>query len=523
MRLPRYLVLSVFAAGMTALAVELSASRLLGNVFGTSNLVWANIIGLILLYLTAGYFLGGRWADRSPDPVLFYRILAWAALTAGMVPIASQPVLRAAANAVANVRAAVALGSFLAVLILFSIPVTLLGCISPFAIRLAVREVRTAGDVSGKLYAISTLGSILGTFLPVLVLIPAIGTVRTFLLFSALLMAVALVGLWRSDRRTAVYHAWMPLLLIVLIVFGVPATIKNSVGQILEQESAYNYIQVIQRGKARYLLLNEGEGVHSVYDPDQLATLGTWDYFLSAPFFNPPPYSPAQVHSVAIVGLAAGTSARQFSAAFGPIPIDGFEIDPAILEIGREYFGMGELNLTAIAQDGRWGLEHSGRTYSVIVVDAYRPPYIPWHLTTRQFFEVARQHLGPNGALAMNIARLPDDRRLLDGMASTVRSVFPSVYVVDVPDSLNSILFATTQPTQVGNLLVNRDRFAATVPSSEGGRFLLDVLDRTLANLQSVSPAGPVFTDDWAPVEQLTNAMVIRFVLSGGLQQLTPQ
>ncbi len=523
MRLSRYLVLSVFTAGMTTLAVELSASRLLGNVFGTSNLVWANIIGLILVYLTAGYFIGGRWADRSPDPLVFYRILAWAALAAGTVPVISRPVLQAAANAVENVEAAVALGSFAAVLILFSVPVTLLGCVSPFAIRLAMREIKTAGDVSGKLYAISTLGSIFGTFVPVLWLIPTIGTARTFLLFSALLMAVGLIGMWRSNRGAALRHAWMPLLLILLGVFGVRGTIKNSQGQILEEESAYNYIQVIQRGNTRYLLLNEGQGVHSVYDPGQLATFGTWDYFVSAPFFDPPPYSPAMVNSVAIVGLAAGTSARQFTAAFGPIPIDGFEIDPAILQVGRRYFNMNEPNLNPIAQDGRWGLEHSRRTYSVIVVDAYRPPYIPWQLTTQQFFEIVRQHLDPNGVLVMNIARLPDDRRLLEGMASTVRTVFPSEYVVDVPYSLNSILYATRQPTRVEDLVANRDSFSSTNPRSEGGRFLLDVLDRTVVNLQPAPQPGPVFTDDWAPVEQLTNAMVIHFVLTGGLQQLAPQ
>lgn len=508
---------------MTALAIELCASRLLGNVFGTSNLVWANIIGLILLYLTVGYFVGGRWADRSPSPLIFYRILAWAALAAGVIPMASHPVLQSAANAVANVQAAVALGSFVGVLILFSVPVTLLGCVSPFAMRLAMREVKSAGDVSGRLYAISTLGSIFGTFLPVLWLIPTIGTARTFLLFSALLMAVALIGMWRTSRRSALRHAWMPLLLVLLFVFGVRGTVKNTLGQIFEKESAYNYIQVIQRDDTRFLLLNEGEGIHSVYNPGQLATGGSWDYFVAAPFFNRPVYSPAMVDSVAIVGLAAGTSARQFTAAYGPIPIDGFEIDPAILEVGRQYFGMTEGNLNPIAQDGRWGLEHSPRTYSVIVVDAYRPPYIPWQLTTQEFFAVAHQHLEPQGVLVMNIARLPDDRRLLEGIASTAHTVFPSEYVVDVPNSLNSILYATREPTQVDNLLVNADAFYLTGPKSEGGRFLLGVLDHTVSNLQQAPGPGPVFTDDWAPVEQLTNSMVIHFVLSGGLQQLAPQ
>ncbi|HEY5119045.1 MAG TPA: fused MFS/spermidine synthase, partial [Anaerolineales bacterium] len=127
--IPRFLQLAVFVSGMTALAVELAASRLLGNVFGTSNLVWANIIGLILVYLTAGYFIGGRWADRNPNPTVFYRIMAWAALSTAVVPVISHPVLLAAASAVEKLNASVVIGSFGAVLILFSLPVTLMGCV----------------------------------------------------------------------------------------------------------------------------------------------------------------------------------------------------------------------------------------------------------------------------------------------------------------------------------------------------------------------------------------------------------
>src|SRR5947209_11133914 len=189
----RMLHVAVFASGMTTLAVELSASRLLGSIFGTSNLVWANIIGLILIYLTAGYFIGGRLADRSPRHVTLYRLIAWGAFFSGLVPMAARPVLNAAAQAVYGFQAGVALGSFLAVLILFSVPVTLLGCVSPFAIRLALHNVSDAGQTAGRMYAVSTLGSILGTFVPVLYLIPEAGTARTFIYFAELLVIVGLV------------------------------------------------------------------------------------------------------------------------------------------------------------------------------------------------------------------------------------------------------------------------------------------------------------------------------------------
>ena len=510
-----YLSLAVFTAGMTTLAVEVSASRLLGSVFGTSNLVWANIIGLILVYLTAGYFIGGRWADRSPNPRTFYQLLAWAAFTAGLVPLVARPVLRFAAEAVANFDAAVMGGSFFSVLVLFSIPVTLLGCVSPFAIRLAITDPAQAGRVSGQVYAISTLGSIVGTFLPVLWLIPTIGTIRTFLLFASLLLVVALVGLWRASRSRALIVLWMPLTLGALAAATLSGYLKPTEGLIYESESAYNFIQVVQRGETRYLLLNEGQGIHSVYDPHQLETFGTWDYFLVAPYFNAAPHSPAGVKSLALVGLAAGTIARQYTAVYGPLPIDGIEIDPGIVEAGRTYFDMHEPNLNVIVQDGRWALAHSAKRYSVIGVDAYRLPYIPWHLTTREFFEEARAHLADDGALVVNVGRAFTDRRLIDAMVGTLRSVFPSVYVVDVPDTFNSIVFATVQPTQASNLPAN-----LALMGDDVHPMLKDALARAVQNLQPTPASEIVFTDDVAPVEQLTNSIVINFILSGSVYQL---
>lgn len=512
---PRYLALAVFTAGMTSLAVELLASRLLGNVFGTSNLVWANIIGLILVYLTAGYFIGGRWADRSPNPRTFYSLLAWAAFTACLVPLVAQPVLRLAAKAVENFDAAVMGGSFISVLVLFAGPVTLLGCVSPFAIRLALTDSRHAGQVAGRMYAISTLGSIVGTFAPTLWLVPTIGTMRSFLLFGGLLMLVAFAGLWFVDRRRAMLLLWMPVLIAVLAAISLSGPIKPTAGLILERESAYNFIQVVERDGTRYLLLNEGQGIHSMYNPNQLETFGTWDYFLAAPFFNTPPHAPAKVASLGLVGLAAGTIARQYTAAFGPIPIDGMEIDPGIVDVGRHYFDMNEPNLNVIIQDGRWALAHSQRRYSVVGVDAYRLPYIPWNLTTREFFQDVRAHLTDDGVLVINVGRTFSDRRLIDAMAGTLESVFPSVYVVDIPTTFNSIVYATVQPTQAANLSANLALMDAGTPA-----LLRDATSRAVQNLQPTPHSTTVFTDDLAPVEQLTNSIVIRFILSGDFSQL---
>jgi spermidine synthase len=514
----RYLYFTVFSSGMTTLAIELAASRLLGSVFGTSNLVWASIIGLILIYLTAGYFIGGKWADRSPHHKTFYTILAWGAVSAGLVPFIAKPVLRMAADAFDLLSVGILFGSFTAVLILFVVPVTLLGTISPFAIRLALQDSRQAGQVSGRIYAISTLGSFLGTFLPVLVMIPLIGTTFTFLAFGLFLTLVALLGLWLAgEKPEALKYLWMPLVLVILGVLWGSSAIKTTRGQIYETESAYNYIQVLQDGDFRYLRLNEGQGVHSIYHPTQLAYYGPWMQFLAAPFFNPAPFMPEDVKSYAIIGLAAGTSARQATAVFGPIPIDGYEIDPEIIRVGQEYFDMTESNLNPIPPDGRVGLAASDKRYTIIGIDAYRPPYIPWHLTTREFFQIVYDHLDENGVLALNVGRAPTDRRLVDGLVGTISTVFPSIYVMDVPATFNSIIYATKQPTSVDDLNLNY-----TLLSNREGiqPLLVEAVQRAIVYQQPTPESEIVFTDDRAPIEWITNSLVLNYVLFSGMEEI---
>lgn len=504
---------------MTTLAIEMSASRLLGNVFGTSNLVWSCIIGLILVYLAAGYFFGGRWADRSPNSKTLYSILAWGAFASGLIPICSQPVLRLAANAFDELSIGVLVGSFTAVLILFSIPITLLGIISPFAIRLAIEGQENSGRISGQIYAISTAGSFLGTFLPTLLLIPLIGTARTFVVFSALLTLVALIGLFQvAGWRSVIPLIWMPVIIIVLWVIGA-GPIKTSADQIYETESAYNYIQVREKDGYRFLKLNEGQGEHSIWHPTIISYDGPWEQFLVGPFYNQKangqPFTPEDVQNMAIIGLAAGTLARQATAVFGPIPIDGFEIDPEIIKVGKTYFDMNEPNLNAVAEDGRWGLEHSSQKYTLIGVDAYRPPYIPWHLTTFEFFQIVHNHLTEDGVLAINVGRAPEDRRLIDGLVGTIRNIFPSVYVMDVPDTFNSIVYATVQPTDITYLHHN---LLYLYTRADIHPLLIHAMEKAVVFQQPLPETITVFTDDKAPIEWLTNNLVLNFMLTGDME-----
>jgi spermidine synthase len=513
----RYLLFTVFISGMTTLAAELAAGRLLGNVFGTSNIVWTSIIGLILIYLTLGYFLGGKWADANPTPAAMYRILAWAAFTLGLIPYIATPVLRSAASAFEFLQVGILGASFIAVLILFIVPITLLGTISPFAIRLLVDDTSHAGQISGQIYAISTLGSFIGTFLPTLVTIPAIGTSRTFLLFSLILLFIALAGLGKfASRKEMFKHLWMAVVIAVIALLGSNQALKKNTGQIYETESAYNYIQVAEVGGFTILRLNEGQGVHSIYHPDILQYDGPWDQFMVGPYFYANK-KPSDVNRVAVIGLAAGTTARQMTAVYGDIPIDGYELDPEIVRVGQEYFGMMMPNLNIYIGDGRLNLEQSPTLYDIIAVDAYRPPYIPPHMTTREFFEICASHLTDDGVLAINSASVPGDRRLINGLATTMGTIFPSIYTVDIPGSLNTMIFATKQETKPEDFTAN---LVALSNDPAVHPLLIHTMQVTFSRLQSGYETTSVFTDDHAPIEWIVNDMVIRFIMGGGAEYL---
>jgi spermidine synthase len=501
-----YLFVLVFTTGFTTLGVEMSASRLLDPWFGNSLPVWASLIGLIMLYLALGYWLGGQIADRSPRLITLLRLSLAGAFGVSLVPTIARPSLTLASQGIASLDPGLLGGSLLAVVILFAIPMTLLGCVAPFAIRLSLSDVENSGKIAGRLSALSTAGSILGSFLPVLLLIPQIGTRRTFLALSACQLLVIGFGLFRK-------RIWPELALTALVIAGAtwlmvqPATpIRPAKGQVFERESALNYISVIDAGFERQLRLNEGEGIHSVYrGPNTLAD-GIWDYFLLAPAFAAQPRQSSDVQRVCILGLAGGTVAQLYTDAYGPIAIDGVEIDPAIIQAGQQYFMMTEPNLTAIASDARRFLTRTNVRYDLIAVDAYRPPYIPFHLTTVEFFQLARAHLTENGVLAMNVGRTHTDYRLVSALAATLEQVFPTVYMVDEPDNGalgNTLLVATQRATSLADLSANLPYFNTPM--------LAEVARRAVphASLANPGPESPLFTDDRAPVEQLIHQIAL--------------
>ncbi len=515
------LSLLVFTAGAVTLGVELSAARLLEPWFGNSQIVWAAVIGLILLYLAVGAWLGGKLADRFPSLGGLLTLAALAGLGVALTPVISPPVLRLAVVGLNDYLPGLLAGSLFVVLLLFSLPVILLGAVSPWAVRLAVSDLQETGRVAGRLYAIATCGSIIGTFLPVLWLIPVYGTRWSFYLLACWLLAVTfLTAIANMRSRRLSGFSLLALGATLTLAMLDPGSVRaqwdsqNDSPILYEDESLYNYIVVRAWGSERHLQLNEGVGLHSVYHPDSLLSHGIWDYFLLAPLFRT--HGPPAAHErVLVIGLAAGTAPNLFNDIYGAVEIVGVELDPQIIEVGRRYFGMTQPNLTAVAADGRRWLQEQpdDARFDIVLVDAYRPPYIPFHLTTVEFFRLARAHMTEQGVLAINVGRSATDFALVDALAATLAEIFPSVLVVDEPgpadDLANSLVIATVQPAAQATFAAN----VATLPLSlprEFRQFVGESLSRVRA---AEPPAGtPVLTDDRAPVEHLVHRIIWGFL-----------
>jgi predicted membrane-bound spermidine synthase len=343
--------------------------------------------------------------------------------------------------------------------------------------------------------------------LPTFLLVPVFGTRDTFLILAfALLVPAGGALLLAGARRPFAFVCGLLAVAVLVPALDDAGLVRPPQrGVVLhEAESAYNYIQVVDRNGQIRLSLNEGHATHSIYDPTRPLTGGPWDYFMLGPYFNPAT-TPRDVDSLLLIGLAAGTVAKQFTAAYGPIPIDGVEIDPEIAEIGREYFDMNEPNLNVIVADGRYFLSDTDSRYDVIGIDAYRQPYIPFHLTTREFFQEVRDHLTPEGVGIVNAGRTESDFRLVDVIASTMKAVFPHVYIIDVERFSNSIVVGTQAEADIAY-------FAGNIGAIPADSLIRQVGDAALSsgNIREWTRTDQVFTDDLAPVELVVDQIILR-------------
>ncbi len=491
---PRAVIRSIaFVVGSASLGAEIAAARLLAPYFGASTIIWANTIATVLVALSAGYAIGGRLADRRADLRGLCAIVLAAAALLALVPFISDPFLKLSVKALGALSVGGFVGSLAAVLVLVALPVLLLGTVAPYANRLALGRVSEAGTVTGGLYAISTTGSLLGTFLAALLLIPLIGTHRTFLVFA---LALALVAApWVGKRYLVVPAAILGLLFVPPA--GVGADVAGA-KVIYETETPYQYARVLQFASGeRWLQLNEGVAIHSDYRPWSFLTGGYWDDFLVLPLTSPRGVG----QRVAILGDAAGTVARAYGRYFPRTRVDAVEIDGALTSIGRRYFGLRGPDLHLYTADARPWLEQSTARYDAIFLDAYRQPYIPFYLVTREFFSLVRDHLLPGGLAVVNVGHIPGSDALEKVVTATLHAVFP-VVIRDRVSNANSLVIASAAPLSVQRMLAS----SRSLPAS---------LQALAANVNSrLGPplgGGSVYTDDRAPVEWLTDLSILAY------------
>jgi len=488
----RFLYVLVFVVGTGSLGAEIAVARLMAPFFGASTIVWANTIGVVLVALSLGYWLGGRLADRNPSLAGLCRMVLIAAVLLAAVPFVARPFFDISVDALDSISAGAFAGSLLAVLALVAVPVLLLGAASPYALRLAVPDVEHAGRIAGRLYAVSTAGSLAGTMLSSLLLIPVIGTQRTFLVFALAIAAAAVAGLGIR---------FVPVAAAIAAALVIPVgTVKGSDdGEVIyETETEMQYAQVVEEPDGvRILQLNEGQATHSLYRPGSYLTGRYWDGLIVLPFAA----LQRAPERVAILGNAAGTAARMYGHYFPKARVDGVEIDGELTDIGRRFFDLSGPDLHTYTADARPWLRRSDGDYDVIVVDAYRQPYIPFYLTTREFFDLVRDRLAPGGVVVVNIGHPDGNDDLERAVSATMATAFPTVIRDPVEDS-NTLLLGSEAPASPQRLL----SAIATLPDDLGNLAAIES--------QRIGPmltGGPVYTDDKAPVEWLIDKSILDY------------
>jgi spermidine synthase len=487
------LELLVFVVGIATLGSEIAVARLIAPFFGDSTIVWANTIAVVLVALSVGYWFGGRLADRHPHLQGLCLLVLAASVLLAVVPIVAQPLLSLSVDAFDDVSVGGFAGSLFGVLALVSVPVLMLGAVSPWAIRLKLERVEDSGETAGRMYAISTVGSLLGTFSASLLLIPLVGTQRTFVAYAIVLAIVSALGLGRR---------WLLAPVAVAALFLVPVGVVKAADEgtvVHEAETLYQYARVVEypNGK-RQLELNEGQAVHSVWRAGTVLTGNYWDGHLTLPFTlrDDPP------DKVAMLGVAGGTVARAYARYFPRTIIDAVEIDGELFDIGRRWFGLEDRpQLRAHAEDARPFLRKATERYDFIFLDTYRQPYIPFYLSTKEFFELARDRLAPGGAVIINVGHPEGSDRLEQVLTATMGAAFPHVVRDAVTDTNTLLMGSLTAPSRA-----RLEAAAERMPPELRAVALADA-----GRLAPPLEGGEVYTDDRAPVEWLVDKSLIDY------------
>ena len=504
-----YLYLTEFFAGMSVMAAELGASRLLAPYFSSSQIVWTIIIGTIMIAMALGNIWGGRTADRNPDPDRLYRRLLIAAVWIAAIPLVGKYIiLGISALLIFTVSSNfLIIAAFAACMIIFVFPLFLLGTVTPSLVKYTVDNLSENGKIVGTLGAFNTIGSIIGTFLPTFVTIPAVGTAVTFLIFSGILLLLALLYFFSSKAKRGMCAAALTVF-VFCSIFGNSDRFAFWDDDLLyEGESVYNYLQVSETENSVILSTNVLFGVQSVMNKEEGMTGMYYDTAMAAPLMVERDKAPPETESqdaessdakpldVLILGMGSGTYARQCEAYFGNMNIEGVEIDEKITDLSRKYFDLPE-DVEVTTYDGRAYLQAVDTKYDVIMVDAYQDITIPFQMSSREFFTQVRDHLKDGGVMVVNMNMTSEEEgNINDYLTDTIASVFDTVYTADVDGSTNRELFASQNP-RISEI------FDRNIPDIEDGEFRRTM--RNVANRLVPRQGGDhILTDDKAPVELL--------------------
>lgn len=499
-----FLYLTEFFAGMSVMAVELGASRLLAPYFSSSQIVWTIIIGTIMIAMALGNIYGGKSADKSPNPDKLYGRILIAAVWIALIPVAGKYiVLGISALLIFTVNNNfLIIAAFCACMVIFVFPLFLLGTVTPSLAKYSVSSLDDSGRTVGTLGAFNTIGSIIGTFVPTFVTIPAVGTSITFLIFAGILIVLSVIY-FVSSRVGYKKIIISGVIFVSCCVFGHGDSFAFWQKDLTyEGESIYNYLQVSEDDKQVSLSTNVLFGVQSVYMKDDTLTGLYYDYAMAAPLMVPDKNPDSM--EVLILGMGTGTYATQCRKYFGDMNIEGVEIDEKITKLSRKYFALpDDINVTTY--DGRAFLNASDRKYDVIMVDAYQDITIPFQMSSVEFFRLVKSHLNENGVMVVNMnMRGNDDGDINQYLADTISSVFGNVYTVEVDNSTNRELFASDNNDM---MVVLNDNISGIKDADL--RFMMNkVRDNSIA----YNAGKLIMTDDNAPVELLGMKVIDKII-----------
>lgn len=499
-----FLYLTEFFAGMSVMAVELGASRLLAPYFSSSQIVWTIIIGTIMIAMALGNIYGGKSADKSPNPDKLYGRILIAAVWIALIPVVGKYiVLGISALLIFTVNNNfLIIAAFCACMVIFVFPLFLLGTVTPSLAKYSVSSLDDSGRTVGTLGAFNTIGSIIGTFVPTFVTIPAVGTSITFLIFAGILIVLSVIY-FVSSRVGYKKVIISGVIFVACCVFGHGDSFAFWQKDLTyEGESIYNYLQVSEDDKQVSLSTNVLFGVQSVYMKDDTLTGLYYDYAMAAPLMVPDKDPDSM--EVLILGMGTGTYATQCRKYFGDMNIEGVEIDEKITKLSRKYFALpDDINVTTY--DGRAFLNASDRKYDVIMVDAYQDITIPFQMSSVEFFRLVKSHLNENGVMVVNMnMRGNDDGDINQYLADTISSVFGNVYTVEVDNSTNRELFASDNNDMMSVL---NDNISGIKDADL--RFMMNkVRDNSIA----YNAGKLIMTDDNAPVELLGMKVIDKII-----------